>query len=121
MAIKIFIDQGHNPGNPNAGAEGNGLYEQDITYEVGRLTAELLRENPEFEVRLSRNTPTEILGTSVASRRKFMGSRFFHQHSRERLDYRIGKRKRGLCLFRVVSGVSDGRGHSVLAEPGDGA
>ena len=67
MAIKIFIDQGHNPGNPNAGAEGNGLYEQDITYEVGRLTAELLRENPEFEVRLSRNTPTEILGTSVAS------------------------------------------------------
>ena len=31
MAIKIFIDQGHNPGNPNAGAEGNGLYEQDIT------------------------------------------------------------------------------------------
>ena len=67
MAIKIFIDQGHNPGNTNAGAEGNGLYEQDITYEVGRLTAELLRENPEFEVRLSRNTPTEILGTSVAS------------------------------------------------------
>lgn len=35
MAIKIFIDQGHNPQNPNAGAEGNGLYEQDITYEVG--------------------------------------------------------------------------------------
>ena len=24
MAIKIFIDQGHNPVNPNAGAEGNG-------------------------------------------------------------------------------------------------
>ena len=25
MAIKIYIDQGHNPVNPNAGAEGNGL------------------------------------------------------------------------------------------------
>ena len=34
MAIKIYIDQGHNPQNPNAGAEGNGLREQDITYRV---------------------------------------------------------------------------------------
>lgn len=67
MAIKVFIDQGHNPRNPNSGAEGNGLYEQDITYEVGRLTAELLRENPNFEVRLSRNSPDEVLGTSNAS------------------------------------------------------
>ena len=67
MAIKIFIDQGHNPRNPNAGAEGNGLYEQDITYDVGVRTAELLRQNPNFEVKLSRNAPDEILGTSVAS------------------------------------------------------
>ena len=51
--IKIFIDQGHNPTNPNAGAEANGLREQDITYDVG--------------VRLSRNSPTEQLGTSNAS------------------------------------------------------
>ena len=67
MPIKVFIDQGHNPRNPNSGAEGNGLYEQDITYEVGRLTAELLRENPNFDVRLSRNSPDEVLGTSNAS------------------------------------------------------
>lgn len=67
MAIKVFIDQGHNPRNPNAGAEGNGYREQDITYEVGALTADLLRDNPNFEVRLSRNSPDEILGTSVAS------------------------------------------------------
>lgn len=67
MAIKIFIDQGHNPRNPNAGAEGNGLYEQDITYEVGRFTAQLLADNPNFEVRLSRNSSDEVLGTSVAS------------------------------------------------------
>ena len=38
MAIKIFIDQGHNPENPNAGAEANGLREQDITYDVGMLS-----------------------------------------------------------------------------------
>jgi len=67
MAIKIFIDQGHNPQNPNAGAEGFGLREQNITYEIGRQLAELLRNNGNFEVRLSRNTPTEQLGTSNAS------------------------------------------------------
>ena len=65
--IKIFIDQGHNPVNPNAGAEGNGLREQDITYDIGVRLAELLRANPDFDVRLSRNTPDEQLGTSNAS------------------------------------------------------
>ncbi len=64
MSIKIFIDQGHNPRNPNAGAEGNGLYEQDITYEVGVLLADLLRSNLAFSVRLSRETPETILGSS---------------------------------------------------------
>ncbi len=64
MAIKIFIDQGHNPANPNAGAEGFGLREQDITYDIGVRLAELLRGDPNFEVMLSRNTPTEQLGTS---------------------------------------------------------
>ncbi len=67
MAIRIFIDQGHNPSNPNAGAEGNGLREQDLTYEIGRLLAARLREDPNFDVRLSRNTPTEILGSSNTS------------------------------------------------------
>lgn len=67
MAIKIFIDQGHNPVNPNAGAEVNGIREQDINYEVGVRLADLLRNNPNFEVMLSRNTPTEQLGTSTAS------------------------------------------------------
>jgi len=64
MAIKIYIDQGHNPRNPNAGAEGNGLREQDITYRVGEELAALLRANPEFDVRLSRPTPETELGTS---------------------------------------------------------
>ena len=64
MAIKIFVDQGHNPQNPNAGAEGNGLREQDITYRVGEELAALLRANPAFEVRLSRPTPETELGTS---------------------------------------------------------
>lgn len=65
--MKIFIDQGHNPQNPNAGAEANGVREQDVTYVVGLELAALLRSNPFFEVRLSRNSPTEQLGTSNTS------------------------------------------------------
>ena len=65
--LKIFIDQGHNPQNPNAGAEANGVREQDVTYIVGVELAALLRADPFFEVRLSRNSPTEQLGTSVAT------------------------------------------------------
>lgn len=62
--IKIYIDQGHNPRDYNTGAEGNGFYEQDITYTIGILLGELLSANPEFEVRLSRPTPETILGTT---------------------------------------------------------
>lgn len=64
MAIKIYVDQGHNPENPNAGAEGNGLREQDITYRVGKELGDLLRGNSAFEVRESRPTPTTSLGSS---------------------------------------------------------
>ncbi len=61
---KIYIDQGHNPSAPNTGAEGNGLREQDITYTVGQLLADLLRRSGNYQVRLSRPTPSTQLGTS---------------------------------------------------------
>lgn len=64
--MKIYIDQGHNPRNPNAGAEGNGLREQDITYKVGVELAEDLQAAG-IETRLSRPLPTISLGTSNAS------------------------------------------------------
>lgn len=64
MAIKIFIDQGHNPQGVNAGAEGFGLREQDITYNVGMYLANFLREDSRFEVRTSRTSPEQVLGTS---------------------------------------------------------
>ena len=63
---KIYIDQGHNPTSPNTGAEGNGLREQDVTYEVGRALAALLRQSGNYEVRLSRPTPDTKLGASNA-------------------------------------------------------
>ena len=64
MAIKIYIDQGHNPQNPNAGAEGNGLREQDIVYSVGIELAQLLRQNGNYEVRLSRPSANTTVGTT---------------------------------------------------------
>ena len=67
MAIKIYIDQGHNPQNPNAGAEGNGLREQDLTYRIGVELANFINSNPALEARLSRPTQSTQLGTSNAS------------------------------------------------------
>lgn len=67
MAIRIFIDQGHNPSGYNAGAEGNGLREQDVTYNVGIELASLLNDDPRFTARVSRPTPETVLGTSNAT------------------------------------------------------
>ena len=67
MSIKIYVDQGHNPVNPNAGAEGNGLREQDLVYTIGQRLADRLRADPNFEVRLSRPTRDTLLGTTNAT------------------------------------------------------
>ena len=67
MSIKIYVDQGHNPVNPNAGAEGNGLREQDLVYTIGQRLADRLRADPNFEVRLSRPTADTLLGTTNAT------------------------------------------------------
>ncbi len=64
MPIKIFIDQGHNPSGFNAGAEGNGLLEQNVTYLIGIYLRDLLNANPEFLAKTSRNSPSDFLGTS---------------------------------------------------------
>lgn len=68
MAIKVFIDQGHNPtGYHNTGATAFGLYEEDITYQVGAYLSDILASDPRFEVRTSRPTPETVLGTSNAT------------------------------------------------------
>ena len=66
MSVRIYLDQGHNPENPNSGAEANGFREQDLVYAIGQRTAAMLRGYG-FEVRLSRPTPDTQLGTSVAT------------------------------------------------------
>lgn len=66
--IRIYIDQGHNPAPyHNTGAEGNGLYEQDLTFSIGCLLADMLTEDERFEVSLSRPTASTVLGTDNTS------------------------------------------------------
>ena len=96
MPIRIFIDQGHNPQGVNAGAEGNGLREQDVTYNVGVDLAGLLNDDPRFEARLSRNTPTESLG---------------YQHPLQRKQQPRYKRQRSLRLPRGHPGLLAGPAH----------
>ena len=64
VAIRIYIDQGHNPNNPNAGAEAFGIKEQDITFEVGVILADLLRVSGNYEVRLARPTESSSIGST---------------------------------------------------------
>lgn len=65
MAIKIFIDQGHNPsGTFNSGAESGGLQESEINFQVGLYLQNLLNSDPRFEARVSRPEPNTVLGTN---------------------------------------------------------
>lgn len=66
LAIRVYIDQGHNPVSPNSGAEGNGYREQDLVYRIGVATKERLDKNPAFITRLSRPEESTQLGTSNA-------------------------------------------------------
>ncbi len=66
--IKIFVDQGHNfAGHHNSGAQGNGLDEGAVTYEIGIRLAELLGADSRFDVKLSRTTRDTVLGTDNSS------------------------------------------------------
>ena len=67
MPFRIYIDQGHNPYGFNAGAEGFGLREQDITYLVGAYLANILNADSRFTAITSRTSPDEILGYDTNS------------------------------------------------------
>ena len=73
MAIRIYLDQGHNPVNPNAGAEGNGLREQDIVFRIGVETAALLNADPDLRrgSRARRRTRSLARPMQVALRQEY--------------------------------------------------
>ena len=66
--IKIYIDQGHNPTEyHNSGESGNGLHEEDLTYNIGILLADMLEKDGRFEVCLSRPSVDTVLGEDNSS------------------------------------------------------
>ena len=91
MAVKIFVDQGHNPYGVNAGAEAFGVREQDITYLVGAYLVDILNADPRFDAIASRQTPDEILG---------------YDNNSHKCQYKSGGQwHRMLCLFAKQSGI----------------
>lgn len=67
MPIRIFIDPGHNIGNINAGASGNGLNRAEITFNVSFYLAQYLQRDPRFEVRMSRTYLNQVIGTDTTT------------------------------------------------------
>lgn len=67
MAVKIFIDQGHNPGSINGGVAANGLEEATINYQVGIYLMNFLQNDTRFAVMSSRVSSTQVLGTNSAT------------------------------------------------------
>ena len=119
--IRIYIDQGHNPTSyHNAGAVGNGLYEQDLTYNIGILLAELLEEDGRFEICLSRPTEDTVLGTDnnssldarVEGAKAFGADYFISLHINSFTDSSV----RGIEVYTAEnSGSSYSFGSSLLA------
>ena len=63
---KIFIDAGHNYSKYDTGAQGNGLKEQNVTFEIGTRLKKLLSDVG-FNVKISRETKETNLGTTLNS------------------------------------------------------
>lgn len=64
--MKIFIDAGHNHSGWDTGAQGNGLREQDINYEVAAIVSQKLRDLG-IEVKQSRPEKTTNVGNDLNS------------------------------------------------------
>lgn len=65
--MKICIDSGHNYSGADTGATGvGGLREQDITFAISDALRQALISNG-HEVKMTRNSLTDNLGTNVAS------------------------------------------------------
>ena len=138
MPYKIFIDQGHNPMNPNAGAEYDGVREQDITFTVGRRLYALLSVDPRFTAELSRPDPTTQLGTTiqeslqarVQAAKRFGADFFISLHANAAANASVSgseafvysRESPANCLaFRILTGLHDKTGlnnRGVFVRPG---
>ena len=138
MAIRVYIDQGHNPKSPNTGAEGNGLKEQDITYAVGQELYRRLSADPNYVTVLSRPTPDTQLGVSngdslrqrVIGAENFGADLFLSLHTNaaadpsangtEALVYAVNSRSGEIAedILEEVVSLTGLRDRGVIARPG---
>ena len=65
--MKIFLDSGHNASGYDTGAQGNGLKEQDITYQLAQKIGDRLKNNG-IDVKYSRGTIASNVGTTLNER-----------------------------------------------------
>lgn len=105
MPYKIFIDQGHNPMNPNAGAEYDGVREQDITFTVGAPSVRTAQRGPPVYCRTIPSGPHYPTGyyhsgkpSGPRTGRQALWGGFFHQSARQRRRECVGIRQRSFCL-----------------------
>ncbi len=64
--IKICIDAGHNYSSYDTGAQGHGLREQDVNFEISKRLGAIL-ENAGFDILLTRENLTDNLGDGTTS------------------------------------------------------
>ena len=110
---KIFIDQGHNPQNPNAGAEANGVRDQDVTYEVNSWGADYF-----ISLHCNASTVTTASGSeayvySVGSAAYYLGEQILAG-----LNYATGLPNRGVRTNPSLYVLRRTRMPAVLVEMG---
>ena len=110
---KIFIDQGHNPQNPNAGAEANGVRDQDVTYAANSWGADYF-----ISLHCNASTVTTASGSeayvySVGSAAYYLGEQILAG-----LNYATGLPNRGVRTNPSLYVLRRTRMPAVLVEMG---
>lgn len=123
--IRIYIDQGHNPtGYYNSGSSANGLYEQDLTFAIGVLLADMLEADGRFEVCLSRPTADTVLGTDnnssldarVEGAKNFEADYFISLHTNSYGDLALVDKVSGFEIYTAENDSESYRfGSSILS------
>ena len=139
VAKKICIDAGHNYSRFDTGAEGNGIREQDVTFEIAQQVGELL-VGVGFDVKLTRNNLKDNLGSKTMQSscnaraeiaNNFKADLFISVHCNAFYDneahgtechvYKVGNAASGLALKIVDSIVgkvgTTKRGTPLVANP----
>ena len=63
--MKIMLDAGHNASGGDTGAQGNGLKEQDVTYQIAQKVGDRLKKQG-ILVKYSRDTVTSNVGKTLS-------------------------------------------------------